>query len=143
VAVALDQSQAARTAPDHDEIVQHIQLYIDGFNESDADKFRECFHEDSWIFFTDGQGELQKWRLWDGFDGWAGPDSTKDWVYRILSVTQAGDVASVILEMHSDSEPDNAWVDVHALLRVDGKWRDMNKTATHASRGGWAAPAQT
>ena len=38
-------------APDYDEIVRVIQLYIDGFNESDIDKFTEAFHEDAWIFW--------------------------------------------------------------------------------------------
>jgi hypothetical protein len=46
-----------------------------------------------------------------------------------------------MLEMHSKADPGSAWVDIHALLRIDGEWYDMNKTATHASRAGWAAPA--
>ena len=72
----------------------------------------------------------------DEVRGWAG--SEQDWEHTILSVTQAGDVASVILEMRSKSDPGSAWVDVHALLRIDGEWYDMNKTATHASRADWA-----
>jgi hypothetical protein len=123
-------------APDRDQIVQHMQLYIDGFNQSDAEKFRQCFHEDSWILFTQADGTLGTDRLWDVFEDWAGPDETKDYVHRILSVTQAGDVASVVLEMQASNQ-DDAWVDFHSLLRIDGKWRDTNKTATHASRAGW------
>jgi hypothetical protein len=125
-------------APDRAEIVEHLQLYVDGFNQSDAQKFRQCFHEDSWIMFTDADGKLFKAPLWDVFDEWTGPDETKDYVLRILSVTQAGDVASVILDIHSASDPADAWVDIHALLRMDGRWRVMNKTATHASRANWA-----
>ena len=48
----------------------------------------------------------------------------------------------MLLEMHTaDDSPGMGWVDIHALLRLDGVWKDMNKTATHVSRGvgqhGW------
>ena len=109
--MALDQShEGSRTAPDHDEIVRHMQLYIDGFNQSDVSKFRQCFDEDAWILFTDAEGSLRKGPLPEVFDEWAGPDEVKDWEHRVLSVTQAGDVASVILEMHSASDPEERWV---------------------------------
>ena len=76
----------------------------------------------------------------ESLDEWVGDEFAKDWEHRILSMTQAGDVASVMLEMHSAAEgPSTGWVDIHALLRIDGVWKDMNKTATHVSRAGWAA----
>jgi hypothetical protein len=31
-----------------------------------------------------------------------------------------------------------SWLDIHSLLRIDGGWKIMNKTATHASRADWA-----
>jgi hypothetical protein len=37
-------------APDHDNIVRVVQLYIDGFNDCDVEKFKRAFHEDAWIF---------------------------------------------------------------------------------------------
>jgi hypothetical protein len=46
-----------------------------------------------------------------------------------------------VLEIHSKPDAASVWIDVHALLRIDGEWWDMNKTATHAGRAGWAAPA--
>jgi hypothetical protein len=59
----------------------------------------------------------------------------------MLEMHQAEDVKSVMLEMYPGSPGErNCWVDVHSLLRIDGKWKDMNKTATHCSRAGWAAP---
>jgi hypothetical protein len=129
-------------APDHDEIVRVIQLYIDGFNQSDIGKFRECFHDNAWWACTlQGDGSLVQHPVAESLREWVGDDFTKDWEHRILSVTQAGDVASVILEMHSVSRPSEAWVDMHALLRIDGVWKDMNKTATHASRAAWAGAA--
>jgi hypothetical protein len=32
-----------------------------------------------------------------------------------------------------------SWVDFHSLLRINGQWKITNKTATHATRAGWAA----
>jgi hypothetical protein len=135
-------------ARDYDEIVRVVDLYIGGF-DGRLDKFEECFHPDARITFTAANGELVSLLIRDCFEEWAtyGP-----WERRILSVTQAGDVASVMLEMHQ--APDaasvidelhpgqpgvrNYWVDIHSLLRIDGEWKDMNKTATHGSRAGWA-----
>jgi len=36
-------------APDRDAIVRVVQLYVDGFNDCDVDKFIQAFHEDAWI----------------------------------------------------------------------------------------------
>jgi ketosteroid isomerase-like protein len=136
-------SQAtAESAPDYDEIVRVIQLYVDGFNKSDINKFTEAFHEDARITFTDAEGELSSALLSDLFEDWAAPWEGvpgDEFVLRIVSVIQAGDVASVVLEMHTPNDPSNAWVDIHSLLRIDGVWKDMNKTATHSSRAGWAS----
>jgi len=127
-------------APDYDEIVAVIRLYIDGFNQADASKFRECFHENAWWACTlePGVAGLAQYPVTESLTEWTGEDFTKDWEHRVLAVTQAGDVASVLLEMHSASDPAQAWVDVHALLRIEGAWKDMNKTATHADRAAWA-----
>jgi hypothetical protein len=43
----------------------------------------------------------------------------------------------------TDTGPEDCWVDIHSLLRIDGTWKIMNKTATHASRADWAAPSTT
>jgi len=139
------------TAPDYDEIVRVIQLYVDGFNEGDIGKCREAFHEDAWIFYNDADGVAHKGLLADenrGYPTWAGrPPALIDG--RIISVTQAGDVASVLLGFDdlsdlSDSSHRHAqsWVDLHALLRINGVWKITNKTATHATRAAWAADRQ-
>ena len=130
------------SAPDYDEIVAVIRLYIDGLNEADKGKLRECFHENAWWACTTEDGSLDQHRVEDSLDNWVGDTMPKDFVHRILSVTQAGDVASVMLEMHrAAAGPSGAalgWIDIHALLRIEGVWKDMNKTATHATRAGWA-----
>jgi ketosteroid isomerase-like protein len=130
------------TAPDYEEIVRVVQLYVDAFNECDINKFREAFADDAWIFFTDRDGALHKDLIADCFAAWTSPHD--DRVYgRIISVTQAGDVANVLLGFDNVSETSdpirNSWVDFHSLLRLNGVWKITNKTATHATRAGWAA----
>ena len=125
------------TTPDYDEIVRVVQLYIDGFNDGDIAKFKEAFHENAWIFFTDAEGALYKALLADCFEEWAAPPR-EHIVGRVISVTQAGDVASVLLGFDNATDRSSSWVDIHSLLRLDGVWKIMNKTATHSSRAAWA-----
>ena len=100
-------------------------------------KFKEAFHEDAWIFFTDAEGGLHTDLLTDRFEAWAAANRHIEG--RIISVTQAGDVASVLLGWDNLTDPTHSYVDFHALLRIDGAWKITNKTATHSSRAAWAA----
>jgi hypothetical protein len=126
-------------APDREDIVRVVQLYIDGFNDCDVDKFKRAFHEDAWIFFTHRDGTVYKGLVADSFEEWATPPAQRI-VGRVISVTQAGDIASVLLGFDNADDLSNGWVDLHTLLRIDGAWKIMNKTATHCSRAAWAAP---
>ena len=56
---------------------------------------------------------------------------------QIISVIQAGDVANVVLGFGANDDPAQSWLDIHSLLRLDGTWKIMNKTATHATRADW------
>lgn len=49
----------ART-DDYDEIVRVVQLYVDAFNDNDAEKLKEAFDENAWIFYIDADGSLHK-----------------------------------------------------------------------------------
>jgi hypothetical protein len=62
-------------------------------------------------------------------------------VGRIISVTQAGDIASVLLGFDYAQTSPQGCVDMHTPLRIDGAWKITNKTATRCSMAGWAAPA--
>jgi len=97
------------------------------------------FHEDAWIFFTHRDGTLYKGLIADSFEEWATPPAQRI-VGRVISVTQAGDIASVLLGFDNADDLFDGWVDLHTLLRIDGTWKIMNKTATHCSRAAWAAP---
>ena len=123
------------TTPDYDEIVRVVQLYIDGW-KGDVNKFKEAFHEDAWIFFTDADGVLHNDLLTDCFERWAAANRHIEG--RIIAVTQAGDVAIVLLGWDNITDPSRSFVDFHALLRINGVWKITNKTATHSSRAAWA-----
>ena len=117
---------------DYDEIVRVVQLYIDGFNDNDIGKFREAFHEDAWMFYIDAEGSLYHRPISESFESWAAPPSL-DVVGRVISVTQIGDAANVQLSWDRAAEK-SGWIDFHNLLRINGVWKIMNKSATHSSR---------
>jgi hypothetical protein len=126
------------TATDRDAIVRVTDLYIGGFNDCDIEQFREAFTEDAWMYLTDAEGTYRKVYLADQFADWTTPPPSEI-VGRVLEVTQSGDIASVLLGYDNLTHPDRCWVDILTLLRIDGTWKIVNKAATHASRGGWAA----
>src|SRR5438067_1329801 len=101
------------TAPDYNEIVRVVQLYVDGFNDCDIRKFQEAFHENAWIFFTDENGILHQDLLTDCFEEWSTPPQTKI-KSRFISVVQAGDIANVLLGFDSANGPSDSWVDFHS-----------------------------
>jgi len=123
------------TTPDYDEIVRVIQLYVDGW-KGDVNKFNQAFHEDAWIFNNDADGVLHKGLLSERFERWA--TANRHMEGRIVSVAQAGDVAHVLLRLDNPADPRDMWLDMHALLRINGVWKITNKTATHSSRAAWA-----
>jgi hypothetical protein len=134
-----EEAEMTETTPDRDEIIRIVQLYVDGFNDGDIEKFQAAFHPDARITFTDADGELASELIYDCIEEWSSePGIGIDG--RIISVTQAGDVASVLLGFDYTPDLSNGWVDIHSLLRIDGSWKIMNKTATHASRASWASP---
>lgn len=135
-------TQTTPSAPDYDDIVHAVELYVAGFNDGDPSKFREAFHDDAWIFFTDSDGTLHNWLISEAFEEWGSQPAKPgdEVVLRIISVIQAGEVASVILGFDYPPDHSDSWVDIHNLLRIDGVWKITNKTATHHSRAAWASP---
>jgi hypothetical protein len=124
-------------ASDYDEIVRVVRLYVDGFNDGgDVAKFEEAFHEDARMFFIGPDGALTNLLLVDCFEPFANDGARVE--ARILSVSQFGDAAAVALVWDNTAVEAGAWIDFHSLLRIDGKWKITNKTATHSSRVGAA-----
>lgn len=124
-------------APDHDEIVRIVQLYIDGF-QGRLDKLEEAFHEDAWILALDAQGDLSKDLIHDRFKRWA--NSRRQVRGRVIQVTQAGELASVLLGFDNIEDLADSWVDVLALIKLEGAWKITHKSAVHNSRADWAKP---
>jgi Putative lumazine-binding len=130
-------------APDRDEILRVVHLYIDGFGAHRPEMFAQAFHSAARIYWTDAEGTFREALILNPDND---PDDPGSWpnldqwrvTGRIISVIQAGDVASVVLGFDNNDDPAQSWVDIHTLLRVDGSWKIMAKTATHASRGDWA-----
>jgi hypothetical protein len=125
------------TAPDYEEIVRVVHLYSDGFGAGDVSMFKQAFHEDAWIFYTEADGTLVKCLISDCFEGWAQPTMSKA-NGRVISVTQAGDIANVLLGWDNLDDMANSYVDLHNLIRLNGVWKITNKTATHTSRAAGA-----
>ena len=125
------------TAPDYEEIVRVVHLYSDGFGAADVSMFEQAFHEDAWIFYTEADGTLVKCLISDCFEEWAQPTFSKA-NGRVISVTQAGDIANVLLGWDNLNDMANSYVDLHNLIRLNGVWKITNKTATHTSRAAGA-----
>ena len=123
-------------APDRQEIVRVVRLYTDGCGSHRPEMLAEAFHPSARISVTLPDGTLEEYLIADAYDEWAGEDVQVS--ARIIAVIQAGDVACVVLGYDVDDDKAECWVDIHSLLRLDGTWKIMNKTATHASRAHWA-----
>jgi hypothetical protein len=123
-------------APDREEILRLVRMYTDGFGAHNPAAFQEAFHPSARMFYTDPQGELHEVLVSEDFGSWA--DAPNHVTCRILALIQAGEVATVVFGFDTDGGPEASWVDIHSLLRINGIWKIMNKTATHASRADWA-----
>lgn len=124
-------------APEIDEIKRVVQLYVDGF-QGGIEKLEEAFHKDAWIFALDADGALATDLISDRFERWA--DSHRAVKSRFIAVTQAGEIASVLLGFDNSENLEDSWVDAIALVKVDGTWKITNKTAAHSTRAAWARP---
>src|SRR5215218_4826624 len=125
------------SALDYDEIVRVVHLYSDAFGAGNINMFKEAFHEDAWIFYTDADGNLVTRLISECFQEWSQPAGSKA-NGRVISVTQAGDIANVLLGWDRPDDMTNSYVDLHNLIRIAGAWKITNKTATHTARAGGA-----
>lgn len=125
-------------APEIDEIKRVVQLYVDGFQDG-MGKLQEAFHKEAWIFALDAEGALATDLISDRFERWA--NSQRAIKSRFIAIIQAGEVASVLLGFDNSENFEDSWVDVIALLKVQGTWKITNKTAAHSTRAAWAKPS--
>ncbi|MDP2246975.1 MAG: nuclear transport factor 2 family protein [Nitrosomonadales bacterium] len=109
---------------EYDAVTQVIQHYIDGARSGKGVEMKPAFHEDATIYGYVGPdpffGPIQGLFDWNDENGPA-----KDIQSRIVHIDIVGSVASVRLE--SDNWTGHRFTDFFNLLKVDGKWKVMNK----------------
>lgn len=88
-------------------------------------------------FYTDADGNLVRCLISECFEERSQPANGKA-SGRVISVTQAGDIASVLLGWDRPDDAANSYVDLHNLIRLDGVWKITKMTATHISRAAGA-----
>ena len=116
---------------EYDEITKIIQHYIDGARSGSGDDMKPAFHKDATIFGYAGDdlfaGPIQQLFAWNDENGPA-----KELQARIASIDLIDTVATVRLEL--DNWTGSRFTDLFTLLKVDGKWKIMNKVFhLHAS----------
>ena len=94
-----------------------VHLYSDAFGAGNINMFEEAFHEDAWIFYADADGNLVRCLISECFEEWSQPAGGKA-NGRVISVTQAGDIANVLLGWDRPDDMANSYVDLHNLIRL-------------------------
>ena len=117
-------SKTPSAVAEYDAITKLIQHYLDGAKSGRGDDMKPAFHKDATIFGYVGPdlvaGPIQV--LYD----WADEnDAAKEIQARIASIEVTGTVATARVE--ADNWGGHRFTDLFTLLKVDGKWKIMNK----------------
>ncbi len=117
-------SNAATNVSEHDVIAKVVQRYIDGARSGRGDDMKPAFHKDATIFGYVGAdlfaGPIEKLFDWNDENGPATGLQA-----RIANIDLIDTVATVRLEL--DNWTGNRFTDLFTLLKLDGKWKIMNK----------------
>ncbi len=117
-------STATLNVSEYDVVAKVVQHYIDGAKSGRGDDMKPAFHKDATIFGYVGAdllaGPIQKLFDWNDENGPATGLQA-----RIASVDLIDTVAAVRLEL--DNWNGTRFTDLFTLLKVDGKWKIMNK----------------
>jgi hypothetical protein len=109
---------------DYEAITELLQHYINGAISGKGSEMKPAFHNDATIFGYVGAdlfaGPIQGLYDWNDANGPA-----KDLAFHIVSIDIVGTVASVRLE--TDNWTGHRFTDFFNLLKIDGKWKVMNK----------------
>lgn len=109
---------------EYDAITKVMQHYIDGARSGKGAEMKPTFHDDATIYGYVGPdlfaGPIQGLYDWNDENGPA-----KEIQSRIVHIDIVGSVASVRLE--TDNWTGHRFTDFFNLLKVDGKWKVMNK----------------
>lgn len=109
---------------EYDAIAKTIQHYIDGAKSGRGADMKPAFHQDATIFGYIGAdlfaGPIQKLFDWNDQNGPATGIQA-----RIASIDTFDTIATARLEI--DNWTGHRFTDLFTLLKVDGKWKIMNK----------------
>jgi len=98
--------------------------YLKGAISGKGSEMKPSFHKDATWFGYVGPdlvaGPVQTLFDWNDSNG-----AAKDLVYNISKIEIVGSIASVRIEL--DNWTGNRFTDLFNLLKVDGKWKVMNK----------------
>ncbi len=114
------------------EILQLLELYIEGSSKGDASKLNEVFHEDARMFGSAG-GTRHDIPIAEFIAMAAAmPVDTGKYQGSITSVTQVGDVAVAVVA-EDGCWGDVSFVDFFSLARIEGVWKIVNKCFAHTA----------
>jgi hypothetical protein len=117
-------SDPTANVSEYDAISAVIQHYINGAISGKGSEMKPAFHDDATIYGFVGPdlfaGPIQGLYDWNDENGPA-----TGMVSRIVNIDIVGTVASVRLE--SDNWTGHRFTDFFNLLKLDGKWKVMNK----------------
>ncbi len=117
-------SNASTNVSEYGVIASVVQHYIDGARSGKGDDMKPAFHKDATIFGYAGTdlfgGPIQQLFTWNDENGPA-----TELQARIESIDLVDTVATVRLEL--DNWTGHRYTDLFTLLKVDGKWKIMNK----------------
>ncbi len=117
-------SNAPTSVSEYEVIAKVVQHYVDGAKSGRGEDMRPAFHKDATIFGYVGAdlfaGPIQQLFSWNDENGPATGLQA-----RIASIDLIGTIATVRLEL--DNWTDHRYTDMFTLLKVDGKWKIMNK----------------
>ena len=109
---------------EYEAIAKAIQPYLDGARSGKGDDMKPAFHKDATIFGYVGPdlfaGSIQNLFAWHDQNGPAAGLQA-----RIASIDLIDTVATVRLEL--DNWTGHRFTDLFTMLKVDGKWKIMNK----------------
>ena len=115
---------AATSVSEYGLITRVIEQYLDGARSGSGDDMRPAFHEGATIFGYVGAdllaGPIQLLFDWNQENGPATGLQA-----RIASIDLIDTVSSVRLEL--DDWTGHRFTDLFTLLKIDGKWKIMNK----------------
>ena len=128
LALIVPAAASAQPSSDTAAVRSVVGRYLHGLKFNDVAALKEAFWPGARLFFVkrDGsQGELTQDAWYQGFTASAGKEEAGDLTTAAVEVT--GDIASVkVVETYAKS----VYVDYLALLKVQGKWRIVNKVYT-------------